>query len=150
MVKQENKPADRAAEKPASIDFHAPEFNVIDDLNDCAGDYRSFEPLGDVVTADMRHQMERRCNGAAGAFPVEKAAPLKGDERQGGGKETVGPDSPVEMPPLTVVSRGRTLIIDTNARRAEECAARLGAQGLECTVVLTKAGMKGDPAPRHA
>jgi len=127
------------------IDFHSAEFNVIDDLNDCAGDYRSFEPLGDIVTADMRHQMERQCNGAAGAFPVEKAVPPKANERQEG-----GPEIPEEMPPLTVVSRGRTLIIDTDARRAEECGARLGAQGLECTLVLTKVGMKEVPAPGHA
>ncbi|MGE5789904.1 MAG: hypothetical protein ACM33C_03465, partial [Syntrophaceae bacterium] len=98
-MKQENEPADSTAEKPASIDFHAPEFNVIDDLNDCAGDYRSFEPLGDIVTADMRHQMERRCNGAHGSLSFESAAPLKGDERFGGGRDAVGPGSPVEMPP---------------------------------------------------
>ncbi len=57
-------PAATAAESAAAavhvtadgtpIDFHSTEFNRVDDLNDWAGDCRSFEPLGDVVTADMR------------------------------------------------------------------------------------------------
>lgn len=124
------------------IDFHSAEFNRVDDLNDWAGDYRSFEPLDGIVTADMRHQMERQCNGAAGALPGESAASRKDDERQAG-----VPETPEEIPPLTVVSRGRTLIIDTDARRAEECVARLGAQGLECTVVLTKSDLRDGPVP---
>jgi len=39
--------------------FLSPEFNRRDGLDDYSGDYRSFEPLGDVVTATVRHQMER-------------------------------------------------------------------------------------------
>ena len=137
-MKQQNEPAGRTSEKPAAIDFHAPEFNVIDDLNDCAGDYRSFEPLGDIVTADMRHQMElRRERECAGEHMETDAAPRRGDERQSGGKEAGGRDIPEAMPSLTVVSRGRTLIVDTDSRRAEECRALLDSQGLECTVVLT-------------
>ena len=132
--------------KPGTIDFHATEFNVIDDLNDCAGDYRSFEPLGDIVTADMRHQMERRHDGAGTDSCTNMAAvPLKAIERQDG-----GPEIPEKMPPLTIVSHGRTLIIDADARRAGECSTRLGAQGLECIVVLTKAGPEKDPVPRRA
>ncbi len=126
-----------AAESPGTseaIDFHAPEFNVVDDLNDWAAGRLSYEPLGDVVTADMRHQMERRCN--------------RPGEAQAGGPETrrenefeaALPNAPGKAPPLTVVSHGRTLVIDTDGRRAEECASRLEAQGLQCTVVLTKAG----------
>jgi hypothetical protein len=48
-----------------SIDFHSAEFNRIDDLNDCSGNYRIFQPLDGVVTADMRHQMERLRKGDA-------------------------------------------------------------------------------------
>ena len=43
----------------AAIDFHSPEFNRTDDLNDMSGNSRFFEPLDGIVTADMRHQMER-------------------------------------------------------------------------------------------
>ena len=127
---------DKISETSASIDFHAPEFNVVDDLNDWAAGSRPFEPLGDVITADMRHQMERRCS-QPGEFPGDDTTVFpKGDERPAG-----APESPEEMPPLTVVSHGRTLIIDTDARRAEECVTRLGSQGLECTIVLTGAGL---------
>lgn len=38
--------------------FHLPHFNVTDGLDDYAEDYRTFEALGDIVTADMRHRME--------------------------------------------------------------------------------------------
>lgn len=121
-------------ERPAAIDFHAPEFNVVDDLNDWAAGRLSYEPLGDVITADMRHQMERRCNR-----PGEAPAGDAKTRREGESKAAL-PELPGETPPLTVVSYGRTLVIGTNGRRAEECASRLEAQGLQCTVVLTKAG----------
>jgi len=141
-MKEENESADRTSEKPASIDFHAPEFNMVDDLNDWAAGCQSYEPLGDVITADMRHQMERRCN-PNGEFPPDGPVSPEGRERKSGGEVSVAPVPSEETPPLAVVSHGRTLVIDTDARRAEECAARLEAEGLECSVVLTTAG----PAP---
>jgi len=39
--------------------FHSPKFNVCDGLDDYCDDFTSFEKLGDVITADMRHQLER-------------------------------------------------------------------------------------------
>lgn len=39
--------------------FHQPAFNVTDGLDDYAVDYRHLMPLGDVLTSDMRLQMER-------------------------------------------------------------------------------------------
>ena len=39
--------------------FHSPKFNVCDGLDDYCDDFTQFAPLGDVVTADMRHQLER-------------------------------------------------------------------------------------------
>jgi len=133
------------------IDFHSAEFNHIDDLSDCSGTVRSFEPLGDIVTADMRHQMERRREREdADASANREATPLKGDEQEDAKREAEGPAGLEHMPSLTIVSNGRTLIIDTDARRAGECSARLGAKGLECTVVLTKAGPEGDSVPGRA
>ena len=38
--------------------FHSPGFNVRDGLDDYDGVYTEFEKLGDIVTADMRHQLE--------------------------------------------------------------------------------------------
>jgi ferredoxin len=159
-MKHENEPGHSASEDPAPaetasvhvtangipIDFHSAEFNCVDDLTDCTGNVCSFEPLGDIVTADMRHQMERRHDGAdADSCTNMAAVPLKANERQDG-----GPEIPEKMPPLTIVSHGRTLIIDADARRAGECSTRLGAQGLECIVVLTKAGLEKDPVPKRA
>jgi hypothetical protein len=39
--------------------FHSPKFNVFDGLDTYRDDFRSFPPLGDVVTADMRYELER-------------------------------------------------------------------------------------------
>jgi len=39
--------------------FHLPQYNIRDELDFCNGDFRNFTPLGDIITADMRHHMER-------------------------------------------------------------------------------------------
>lgn len=39
--------------------FHQPEFNVIDPLNDYCGDYTTFAPLGNLITADMKYHLQR-------------------------------------------------------------------------------------------
>ncbi len=38
--------------------FHIAAFNIRDGLDDYDEDFTIFEPLGDTITADMRHQME--------------------------------------------------------------------------------------------
>jgi hypothetical protein len=54
--------------------FHSPKFNVLDGLDDYMGDYTHFEKLGDVVTADMRHQLERAARAALDALEGERPA----------------------------------------------------------------------------
>lgn len=44
--------------------FRSPKFNVVDGLDVYDGDYRSFESLGQVITAHLRHRMR---------FEAEKA-----------------------------------------------------------------------------
>jgi hypothetical protein len=39
--------------------FHSAKFNVCDGLDDYAEDYTKFEPLGDIITADMKYEMKR-------------------------------------------------------------------------------------------
>jgi hypothetical protein len=39
--------------------FSSPKFNVFDGLDTYRDDFTGFPPLGDVVTADMRHHLER-------------------------------------------------------------------------------------------
>ena len=39
--------------------FHSPKFNVFDGLDTYRDDFTSFPALGSIVTADLRHQLER-------------------------------------------------------------------------------------------
>lgn len=38
--------------------FHGAEFNIRDGLDEYDGDYTKFEALGDIITSDMKHQIE--------------------------------------------------------------------------------------------
>ena len=38
--------------------FHSARFNIVDGLDEYAEDFTSFESLGDIVTADMRHLID--------------------------------------------------------------------------------------------
>jgi hypothetical protein len=58
--------------------FHSELFNVCDGLDDCADDFTSFAPLGDIVTSDMRHQLalaEERLKAALAPEPEPEAPP---------------------------------------------------------------------------
>ena len=58
---------------------HGGMFNTRDGLDDYDDDFTSFEKLGDVVTADMRHQMEM-AKEALAASDAEEEVPLEGEE----------------------------------------------------------------------
>lgn len=45
--------------------FRSPKFNVTDGLDDYAEDFANFAPLGDIVTADMKHRIKRLMDAAA-------------------------------------------------------------------------------------
>ena len=117
----------------ATIDFHSAEFNRTDDLNDCSGNYRFFEPLDGIVTSDMRHQMERLREEGCGGAP-EHAAPRAKKKDRRKKIEEIEPAS--DLSPLTVVSEGRTLIVDTDVDRAMKCREILNRGQLTCTLVL--------------
>jgi hypothetical protein len=53
--------------------FSSPKFNVFDGLDTYRDDFTSFPPLGDVVTADMRHHLERLAKELAAR--IERAPP---------------------------------------------------------------------------
>ncbi|MBT3093618.1 MAG: DUF3306 domain-containing protein [Candidatus Thiodiazotropha sp. (ex Lucina pensylvanica)] len=42
--------------------FHSAAFNVCDGLDDYAEDFTSFEKLGDLMTADLRHRLEQEAD----------------------------------------------------------------------------------------
>ncbi len=48
--------------------FHLPKFNITDGLDDYDENYRNFAALGDIITADMRYQIERAAEKAKQAL----------------------------------------------------------------------------------
>jgi hypothetical protein len=46
--------------------FHSPKFNVRDGLDDYDWDFTNPEPLGDIITAEMRYRVERELERLAG------------------------------------------------------------------------------------
>ena len=122
-------------EIPSTVDFLSPEFNRIDELDDNIGNFREFESLSSVVTADMRFHEKR------------KRKQRREDTASGEPQEHETFENPVEVDgenepllPLTVVSEGRLLIIDENLARALHHAASLRAEGLDVAVCVPNGG----------
>jgi hypothetical protein len=76
--------------------FHLPGFNIRDGLDDYDEDYRTFEALGNIVTAHDRHQSEMQQQAdkeppapgkheAEGATPTEKDSTLVEDSKKSEG-----------------------------------------------------------------
>jgi hypothetical protein len=59
--------------------FISAKFNVTDGLDDYAGDFTQFEPLGDIVTSDMRHRIEMEAERAQLAAEDEAREALARD-----------------------------------------------------------------------
>jgi hypothetical protein len=59
--------------------FHAPVFNIRDGLDEYDDDYTTFEALGDIITCDMKHQIELE---AQKRFEAEKEALVEGTESE--------------------------------------------------------------------
>jgi len=128
-------PAIYRAANGAAIDFHSPDFNRTDDLNDISGNYRFFEPLNGIVTSDMRHQMERLHAKGCEDAPAHEM-PAAGKKEKKGKRD--GPEAPEDTSPLIVISEGRTLIVDTDVVRAGKCGDILSEEQLTCTLVVTR------------
>lgn len=67
--------------------FKAPIFNIRDGLDEYDEDYTTFEKLGDIVTADMRHQMEMEAERKAQAEAQELADSIAPTDEQGENEE---------------------------------------------------------------
>ena len=61
--------------------FHSKAFNIVDGLDDYDDDFITALPLGDIVTADMRHQAEVKLEKEKGA--------LREESRHAGAEECV-------------------------------------------------------------
>jgi ferredoxin len=133
---EQSPPADPAGPAPAPgpLNFHSPEFNRRDDLDDNLGNYREFDSLEGVVTADMRHQEERRLAAEqSGREDVEV-----GEDAGTANAEEVLEDVP--PPPVTVFSEGRTLIISPDADSAVRYGELLAERGLSCILCVVSPG----------
>ena len=131
-----SKPRTPDAAAGVAIDFHSSEFNRPDELNDYSGNYRSFQSLEGITTADMRHQMELRLAGAAADTGVRGSTPQKGRENE------ITPEAGEEAGPVTVVSEGRTLIIATDFERSLACGRLLSDRGLACSLLVLNGGRR--------
>lgn len=123
-------PENASAESPLP-DFHSPEFNRIDELDDNRENYRTFQSLDGVVTADMLYHAERK-KAAETSFREDKTAG-SGAAKSKAQEESSPPDLP---PPLTIASKGRTLIIGSELEQVLDCGEKLSDQGLKCTLCV--------------
>jgi hypothetical protein len=69
--------------------FHSPKFNVRDGLDDYDLDFTNPEPLGDIITAEMRHRMQVELERLArldeeNDEPDEAVAAVESDEPAAG------------------------------------------------------------------
>lgn len=71
--------------------FSSAKLNVVDGLDDYAEDYRSFEALGAIITADMRFDMRREAERAKKTLD-EKTREVAEDT----GATAIGADKPAE------------------------------------------------------
>jgi len=75
--------------------FHAPVFNIRDGLDEYDEDYTTFEKLGDIVTCDMKHQIEVQERKRLEALEQEEQATA--DAGIGGLPEDVEDDVPDDV-----------------------------------------------------
>lgn len=87
--------------------FGASKFNLRDGLDDYDDDYRSFEALGDIVTADMRRQRERERQSAMSPASNEAPSPA-GEAGETGADETEQPLAAAEVEPVDGSSASET------------------------------------------
>lgn len=75
--------------------FHSPKFNVRDGLDDYDLDFSNLEPLGDVITAEMRHRIRVEFERLA-AREAESAAP---EEAPVSAASVDEPETPIDPEP---------------------------------------------------
>jgi len=89
--------------------FHSPKFNVTDGLDDYCDDFTQFAPLGDIVTVDMRHQIERAARELAerAARTLPGGQPLAAETPQSTSPAESATPDPVEPTAATEEENAR-------------------------------------------
>ncbi len=82
--------------------FRSACFNVCDGMDDYADDFTQFEKLGEVITADMRHRLQREAERLAEGTATDVDAPAR-EAAAGQAPESLGasPAQQTPEPPLT-------------------------------------------------
>ena len=75
--------------------FHSEAFNIRDGLDEYDDDYTQFEKLGDIVTSDMRHQMEVEARRKA--RQLMQKDDQAGDEKFRGHDGSAGPEHSIDL-----------------------------------------------------
>jgi ferredoxin len=111
--------------------FHSSVFNSSDGLDDYDQDFNTFQPLKDILTADMRHHMERhrKDRQKTNSEQTDSEIDPKGSVRTPDQKDLTAmlPDAEnvqQQASTLKLASRGRVLIIGPEAK-VIECGLRL-------------------------
>ena len=127
---QPTKTAGQQENTSTSLNFLSAEFNTIDELDDNIGNFREFESLSGITTSDMRYHEKRKQKKITGhsdaAKPEFPAEEMLADESV----------DEALLSPLTIVSKGRLLIVDNNRKRAMGCAQSLQEKGMSTTVYI--------------
>jgi hypothetical protein len=76
--------------------FSSPYFNVRDGLDDYDEDFRNFEALGDIITSDMRHQMEQEAERAKQAANEEPGEPPLEETQLAASADDAGEEIPAD------------------------------------------------------
>ena len=103
--------------------FHSPMFNIVDGLDDYDDDFRNFEALGDIITSDMRSQMDRE------AKRVREAAAKDAESSESAGPEEIraeGVDEADEVGEVDDIDRADEVaaVDDEPAAAGDEPAAQ--------------------------
>ena len=82
--------------------FHSPKFNIRDGLDDYDDDYTTFKPLGNIITAEMRHRAEdllrRQMEAAERAIEESSDTNIEEAEKVAAGSEDqAGSDAPESL-----------------------------------------------------
>ena len=99
--------------------FLSPQFNVVDGLDDYCEDFTSFELLGDVITADMRHELEMEAERAKEKIRLEEQEVAHGAETAAHGDSPPGA-APAQSQKETAQACGPQ--VESGSPAAEEAA----------------------------
>ncbi len=96
--------------------FLSSKYNVTDGLDDYAEDFTQFAPLGNIVTSDMRHQMEMQAERAKQKLEDEARAAMEGAPA---GEEDEARPVDVEAPAAEAGEREIDTVVKNDSKSGE-------------------------------